>query len=472
MAYNNGQVRFSKDEEATVNNQPYIDVANAYYHSNMYTDKKSVISDLDSKVIPVFNAVPKVVNIATSLAVGGEIEPSYDDMEWVDNVVDRLGIRQEKIFMTRDLILGKSILVEIQSRNFSKEDTVEDAYVQDDFPYELSYYPSSDYELVSEGQRILWAKIKGIKLELNEEGTEYNEVEVEKIFIRKEDGTAMSYILNGEDKEDEITYEDGVLPLVEITTTYDMKQLFYSVDRHNELEFFIRNILYLAGEPILAGTGLDKMSNSTAETINSDRYQKLKVMLTKSELAKIQMIEIQGSSARIMIEKQREIVQSIIKDYPEYSISDVLSGSNVSEETTRIRLTEILSRVSEVKRNMEIGINKIIGIIAFLEGKEINKKYVTFGTPNDTNVKDILDTVVLALENNLISVKSAMYQIKGLFIGEDVETEMKEILSPENEKLRGGNNNGDKQGNVGDNTNGEIGANSDTGRGDNSVNNE
>lgn len=446
-AYNNGYVRFSKDNEATVGKRSYVEVATAYYHSTMYEDKISVIDDLDEKVIPVFNAVPKVVNIATSLAVGGDIEASHEDTEWVENVIDKLGLEQEKIFLTRDLILGKSILVEIQSRDLATDtEEVEDGYMQDDFPYELAYYPATDYELVSEGQRILWAKIKGVKLELNEEGTEYNEVEVEKIFIRKEDGTAVSYIQQGDEKSEEIVYEDGILPLVEITTTYDMKQLFYSVDRHNELEFFIRNILYLAGEPILTGTGVDRITNQTAETINADRYQKLKMMLIKSDEAKMQMIEITGNSARIMIEKQAEIVQAIIKDYPEYSVSDVLSGSNVSEETTRIRLTEILSRVSEVKRNMEIGINKIIGIIAFLEGKEINKKYITFGNPNDNSLKDVLDTVVTALENNLISMESAMYQIKTLFKGEDVETEIQRILSPENEQLRmGGNSNANRQ---------------------------
>ncbi len=454
--YNVANIRISKDEESSVNGVPYIDVARSYYNSNMYADEQNVIDGLSDDIIPVFNAVPKVVNIATSLAVGGEIEPSYEDSEWVSNVIDKLALEQEKIFMTRDLILGKSILVEVQSREFSSEDEVEDAYNQDDFPYELAYYPSSDYELVSEGQRILWAKIKGIKLRLNEEGTEYEEVEVDKIFIRKDDGTAESYVLEGEEKSEEIVYDDGILPLVEITTTYDMKQLFYSVDRHNELEHYIRNILYLAGEPILAGIGLDRISTQTADTINADKYRKLKAMFTKSEQAKIQMIEIQGTSARIMIEKQRELVGSIIKDYPEYSISDVLAGSNVSEETTRIRLTEILSRVSEVRRNMEIGINKIIGLVAFLDGKEIQKRYIAFGNPNDSSLKETLDTIIIALQNNLISRRSAMYQIKNLFIGEDLEAEIAEILSPENKELSGRNvelekesgDNGDRQGNT------------------------
>lgn len=433
--YNLGSIRISANEENVVNGTPYIDVARGYYYSNMYSEDLGVIDDLFDESLPIFNAVPKVVNIASALAIGGNIEPCYEDAEYVQTIIDKLALDQEKIFMCRDLILGKSILVEIQSMENRDENIPETAYDDTEFPYTMSYYPSDEYEIVSEGNRILWAKINGIKLRMNEEGTEYEEVEVEKIYIRKEDGTAESYVLEGEDKSEEVVYEDGILPLVEITTTYDMKQLFYSIDRHNELESFIRNILYLAGEPILAGMGLDRINTSTAETINSDRYKKLKALFSKSETAKIQMLEIQGSSARIMIEKQKAIVEAIIKDYPEYSISEVLSGSNVSEETTRIRLTEILSRVSEVRRNMEMGVNKIIGIIAFLDGKEIDKSYVSFGSMTDTNTKETLDMVIMAMQNGLISRRSAMFQIKNLYIGEDIDTELIAIEKDETENM-------------------------------------
>lgn len=457
-SYNLGNIRISANEENVINGIPYIEVARGYYYSNMYSEDLGVIDDLFDEAIPVFNAVPKVVNIASALAIGGNIEPSYEDSEYVQNVIDKLALEQEKTFMCRDLILGKSILIEIQSLENRDENIPETAYDDTEFPYTMSYYPSDEYEIVSEGNRILWAKIKGIKLQLNEEGTEYEEVEVEKIYIRKEDGSAESYVMQGDEKSEEVVYEDGVLPLAEITTTYDMKQLFYSVDRHNELESFIRNIFYLAGEPILTGTGLDKINTATAETIGADRYKKLKALFSKNETAKLQMIEIQGSSAGKMIEKQERIVASIIKDYPEYSISEVLSGSNVSEETTRIRLTEILSRVSEVRRNMEMGINKIIAIIAFLDGKDMAKSYVTFGSMTDTNLKDTLDMVILAMQNGLISKKSAMYQIRNLYIGEDIDVELKQIESDISASLltvsgdQGGMDNGNKQGSSGDAT--------------------
>lgn len=452
-SYNLGSIRISANEETVINGVPYIDVARGYYYSNMYSENLGVIEGLFDESVPVFNAVPKVVNIASALAIGGDIEPSYEDSEYVQNIIDKLALEQEKTFMCRDLILGKSILVEIQSLENRDEDTPETAYDDTEFPYTMSYYPSDEYEVVSEGNRILWAKIKGIKLQLNDEQTEYVEVEVEKIYIRKEDGTAESYVMQGDEKSEEVIYEDGILPLVEITTTYDMKQLFYSIDRHNELESFIRNIFYLAGEPILAGIGLDRINTTAAETINSDRYKKLKALFSKSENAKLQMLEINGASSKIMIEKQKEIVAAIIKDYPEYSISEVLSGSNVSEETTRIRLTEILSRVSEVRRNMEMGINNIVGIISFLDGKDIAKSYVKFGSMTDSNTKDLLDMVILAMQHGLISRKSAMFQIKTLYIGEDIDTELAAIEADISAGLlapmvqtEGGTDNGDKQG--------------------------
>lgn len=447
MIKNFGNIRNSEDDQSTVNGNPYIDVARAYYNSTMYDDGLQATEGIFDTVLPVFNAIPKVVNIASALSVGGDIESVHQDKEWVDNVVKNIMLEQEKAFIARELILGKSVLIEIQAEQENPVDV--------DFPYNLSYYSSDEYELISVGQDIYQAKISGVKFVLNDDGTEYTEVEVEKVYIKNnETGEAKSYIVdeNG-DKQEEITYPDGKLPLVEITTTYDMKQLFFSIDRYNEYESFIRSILYLAGEPIIAGIGLDRIQKQAKEDMAKDRMKKQKTLFTRTETAKLQLLEINGSSAKVMIEKQHGIVENIIKDYPEYSISEVLSGSNVSEETTRIRLTEILSRVTELRRNLERGFNKVIGVIAFLDGKDEEERYITLGDMVDVNMKDILDNAVTAYTNGLISRKSAMAQIKEMFINEDYETEFNEVIREEEEKAKkaqtqGGEENGNnnKQG--------------------------
>lgn len=427
MAYNLGDTRISKDESSFVGDNSYVDVARAYYYSNMYSDNTAVINDVFDETIPVFNAVPKVVNIASALSVGGKLEPSYEDTEWVEDVVDNLGLEQEKLFMCRDLILSKAILCEVQNREDDDDDANAFENEETEFPYILSYYPSDEYEIISQGNRILYAKVDAVRLVYDPDKEEYVSEEVKKIFIRDDQGKARSWIEAGDERLNEVEYEGGILPLVEITTTYDMKQLFYTIDRHNELEAFSRNILFLAGEPILTGTGIDRMGKDTASTIQDDRYKKLKSLWSKSPDANLKMIEITGSSARVMLEKQQYLTTAITKDYPEYSISDVLSGSNVSEETTRIRLTEILSRVNEVRRNMETGINKIIALIAFFEGKESIKKYVKFDNLADSNIKDLLPILIQALDSSLISRESAMSNIKKLFIGEDVDVEKKRL---------------------------------------------
>lgn len=430
MIKNFGNIRNSEDDQSTINGNDYIDVARAYYNSTMYDDGLQATEGIFDNVLPVFNAIPKVVNIASALSVGGDIESVHPDKEWVDNVVKNIMLEQEKSFIARELILGKSVLIEVQTEQENPVDV--------DFPYNLSYYSADEYELISVGQDIYQAKIAGVKFVLNDEGTEYTEVEIEKVYIKNnETGEAKSYVIdeNG-DTQEEITYPDGKLPLVEITTTYDMKQLFFSIDRYNEYESFIRSILYLAGEPIIAGIGLDRIQKQAKEDMAKDRMKKQKTLFTRTETAKLQLLEINGSSAKVMIEKQHGIVENIIKDYPEYSISEVLSGSNVSEETTRIRLTEILSRVTELRRNLERGFNKVIGVIAFLDGKDEEERYITLGDMVDTNMKDILDNVVTAYTNGLISRKSAMAQIKEMFINEDYEEELAEVLKEEEEKVK------------------------------------
>lgn len=430
MIKNFGNIRNSEDDQSTINGNDYIDVARAYYNSTMYDDGLQATEGIFDNVLPVFNAIPKVVNIASALSVGGDIESVHPDKEWVDNVVKNIMLEQEKSFIARELILGKSVLIEIQTEQENPIDV--------DFPYNLSYYSADEYELISVGQDIYQAKIAGVKFVLNDEGTEYTEVEIEKVYIKNnETGEAKSYVIdeNG-DTQEEITYPDGKLPLVEITTTYDMKQLFFSIDRYNEYESFIRSILYLAGEPIIAGIGLDRIQKQAKEDMAKDRMKKQKTLFTRTETAKLQLLEINGSSAKVMIEKQHGIVENIIKDYPEYSISEVLSGSNVSEETTRIRLTEILSRVTELRRNLERGFNKVIGVIAFLDGKDEEERYITLGDMVDTNMKDILENVVTAYTNGLISRKSAMAQIKEMFVNEDYEEELAEVLKEEEERAK------------------------------------
>lgn len=426
---NFAQIRESKNEQITINSNPYIDVARAYYNSTMYEDGKQVISTLFADTLPVFNAIPKVVNIAAALAIGGDIESCKKDDEYVKNIIKYLSLEQEKSFMAKELILGKSILIEIENTEDTDDET------NSDFKYKMSYYSADEYEIISVGFDILYAKIEGTRFELNDTKDAYTSKKVDKIFIRdKETGTAKSYIEVDGEKEDEIIYDKGVLPLVEINTTYDMTQLFYSVDRYNEFEALIRQLLYYAGEPILAGLGLDKVKNTVADSIKEDRFKKQKMLWTKSETAKLSLLEIQGSSARVMIEKQRAIIENIIKDYPEYSISEVLSGSNISEETTRIRMTEVLSRVSELRKNIELGLNRLISVISFLDGKKMEDRYITLGNMIDTNLKEMLQSLEIAINLGILSKQSAMFQIKTLFDGEDVDKELTILESESNSK--------------------------------------
>lgn len=429
MSKNFALTRQSKNEKTIINSNPYIDVARAYYNSTMYADNKQVIDKIFEDTLPVFNAIPKVVNIASALAIGGDIEPCDKDDGAVKDIIKNLALEQEKSFIAKELILGKSVLIEIENTENEPEEST------GDFKYKMAYYSSDEYEIISVGFDILYAKIEGTRFELNDTGDEYVEKKVNKIFIKDRDsGTAKSYIEVDGEKEDEVIYDKGILPLVEINTTYDMTQLFYSVDRYNEFEALIRQLLYLAGEPILAGLGLDKVQSKATNDMKNDRFKKQKMVFTKSETAKLSLLEIQGNSARVMIEKQRAIIENIIKDYPEYSISEVLSGSNISEETTRIRMTEVLSRVSELRKNIELGINRLVAIITFLDGKDMGDRYITLGNMVDINLKDMLDALKIALDYNLISKESAMFQIKTLFNGENVDKEIATIEKETNIK--------------------------------------
>jgi hypothetical protein len=434
------QVVTSENRAEQINGNDYYEVATAYFKNTMYEDELQAVDDLFGQTRAVFNATPKVVNIATALSVGGDLVAKYEEEEFANEVISNLSLNQEKLEIATLLLLGKSVLLEVQN-NENIEEYIETGYDMQDFPYTLAYYPADQYELVKEGNEILWAKISGVKLIMNDEGDGYEEVEITKIYMRDEEGNAFSYVLDQDDnKTDEVEYEGGVLPIHEVVTKYDLKQLFYSIDRINEYEAFIRNILFLAGEPILMGAGVDRLAQQDVATMSDDRYNKLKALFTRNETAKMQMIEITGASAKIMMEKQTALTQSIIKDYPEYSISEVLEGGNVGDTVTRIRLTEVLSRIQEIRRVMEEGMNAIISIVGYYEGKEFTTKFVEFKSMLDNDTASMLELCAVAKDAGLISKRSAMYNIRELFISEDVDEELSQIETEINEAMAMGEN--------------------------------
>lgn len=429
--FNNSQLKTS-DNADEVNGNPYIEVTTSYYNSSMYEEGFTAISNLNVSLFPVFNCIPKVVNISSALSTNGNIEPISGNtrtMEIMRDVIYSLGLEQEKLFIARDLILGKSVLLELQMRDMVEDKELALTIGTDLFPYAMSYYSADQYEIIRVGDNIYQCSITGTKLMFDEENNEYSEKEVIKTYIRKPDGTVMSYEEMDGEILNEIEYNGGIMPLVEITTTYDMKQLFFSIDRYNELDTYISKIFYLCGEPILTGTGVSKLSDSDINEYTEDRYNTMKTLFAKSPDATLKYIELQGTATSSMISKQEQIKKNIIQDFPEYAISEVLSGGNVSAETTRIRLTEVLSRIQNLRENIEIGLNAFMNIVVFYMGGVQQIKYISLGDMMQLDIETVSKVVERAMKLGLISKESAMFTIKDLYIGNNVSSELERLES-------------------------------------------
>lgn len=429
--FNNSQLKTS-DNADEVNGNPYIEVTTSYYNSSMYEEGFTAISNLNVSLFPVFNCIPKVVNISSALSTNGNIEPISGNtrtMEIMRDVIYSLGLEQEKLFIARDLILGKSVLLELQMRDMIEDEELALTIGTDLFPYAMSYYSADQYEIIRVGDNIYQCSITGTKLMFDEENNEYSEKEVIKTYIRKPDGTVTSYEEMDGEILNEIEYNGGIMPLVEITTTYDMKQLFFSIDRYNELDTYISKIFYLCGEPILTGTGVSKLSDSDINEYTEDRYNTMKTLFAKSPDATLKYIELQGTATSSMISKQEQIKKNIIQDFPEYAISEVLSGGNVSAETTRIRLTEVLSRIQNLRENIEIGLNAFMNIVVFYMGGVQQIKYISLGDMMQLDIETVSKVVERAMKLGLISKESAMFTIKDLYIGNNVSSELERLES-------------------------------------------
>lgn len=407
--------RDSKDALEQVNGNDYFEVAKSYYNSSMYDDGYEVIADTaDIAKSPVFNPVEKIVNISSTLTTMGSIEPVVDNAEEIKATLQSLGIDGVKFAMIRDLILGKSVMIEIQETKDALK------------PYVFAYYTADNYEVLSMGDTIYQCILTGNALVYDSEANEYSSVESEKKYIRNDDGSAtITITIDGEETTENIS----VMPLVELTTPYDMKQLFYCIDRYNQFDSFMANIFEFAGEPKLVATGVAKVTDVDIENMQNNRYKAMQTFFTKNPDAKISVVETSGKACGAILQKQEEIKDNVMKLFPEYAISNALDGGNVGLETTKIRLTEVLSRVESLRETLGDGLNDLLGIIDMLNGKDRLDAYVKLTDMMDADIAMTLNSVVSALNAGIISKQSAMFQIKDLFIGEDVSKEIEKIQS-------------------------------------------
>lgn len=398
-----------------IRDNSYYKVVSAYYTSTMYEDDLSATELEIEEVDSVFNPVPKVINIAIDLSVGCQEKFIDDKDKYFEKVLKFNKFNKNKIEMMRELIKGKRMLVEVEK----KED--------EEYP-RINFYNSDSYELTKDRDEILVAKIETKAFVLNADGTDYEEKEIKKIYIRDQNGN-VEVFYEGDDIEglEDTVLGDGIMPLTEMETGYDLKQLLNHTDKHNQIAKYIDKIFYLAGEPILFGRNLKKISQDVADEMSEDRFKKLKTLFTHAE-AEVKFLEITGNSVAQMLNKQKALEENIINDYPEYSMSKVIAGSNVSTDTTRIRLSEIFSRINDLRVSFQNSLNEVMNICYGMEGQE-NEGSVELGSPLGTDLMGLMEKIKIAMELGLISKESAMHLIAELFKDEDVAKEMARLES-------------------------------------------
>lgn len=407
-----------------VNGQSYYEMVDSYYRSAMYDEGITIMDNLFDETTSTFNPVPKVVNIAVDLSVGGELKYINDSNGFIEEFLDFNDFDNLKSVLAKVLIEGKKVLVEL----------IEDSSEQGDTNYKMVVHNADDYEIITDGKKIYQAEINTLAYVYNSEEEAYEEVQITKRYVKTDSGVKLIVEgIEGQDTGDDDTLDPEqdiqgeVIPVVEITTGYDLKQLMYSTDRYNEIDSFIRNIFYLAGEPILAGFGVKKLREADTDEMATDRYKKQKMLFAPSpDKADLRLLEIQGTSATTMIEKQRQIVETIVNDYPEFAMSEVISGSNVSSDTTRIRLSEILSRVNELRTSIQKGLDEMIRITSTIQGATVEGR-VELGEVIGKDLNSMMELLEKAMGLKLISRESAMSQLVELYINEDVADELNKI---------------------------------------------
>lgn len=405
-----------------INGNSYYEVVDLYYKSEMYKEGKSITEDMygGGDIVPAFNPIPKVINISVDLAVGGELKYIEDSGDSTKDFLEKNNFNEFKVDIMRELIKGKTALLELE-----KEEEVEEPYTK------ITLHTADTYEIIKDNEEVLEVTINYDEWVYNADEEKYEQKSVEKKYIKLENGNIEQRI-NTDDGEEREILDIDVIPVVELVTGYDLRQLLYSTDAHNQIGYFINKVFYLAGEPILFGRNIKNVSKQIQQEVVADRYSKLKMFFSHAE-GELEFLEISGSSLDKMLEKQKNIETNIIHDYPEYSMSDVVSGSNVSTDTTRIRLSEILSRVNDLRTTYEDGLNFMAMINAKFNGTE-NYGRVELPPVLGNDLTGLMEKIQIARELGIISKYSSMALISELFAEEDVEKEIARIKQEESEQ--------------------------------------
>ncbi|WP_027339946.1 phage portal protein [Halonatronum saccharophilum] len=393
--------------------------ANRFYNNEVYDNDYINEFDLFDEIEERFNPIPKIISIMAALALRKEIgieiteksdiksEISKAKIEeiWEDN-----SIQDMKYQIAIDLLLNKKAYIEL----VKKEDSI----------ILVLHDPDNvDYKA---GQ---YCKIEGIKESFDFTNKEFKEVEVVKEYYNVKEGVESYRRLIEVEGGEEVINQPlayDFIPVIELTTDYDLGPALDKIDNINEMRAFAHNIFYLHGDPPIIQSGEEnkKMGQKSKDKMRTARGKQVKILNIGEN--QLKYLEMQGNVLKVMLEDIKELKLELENEYPEYVLASILSKGNPSGDAIEQKAIEIINRVESFRSDLDSGLTKVNNLALRMLGENTLDHNIAFGGILPSNIKSLVDVIKELRAIKMISKKTGLDKLHEFI--KDSTAELKQIL--------------------------------------------
>jgi len=315
-------------------------------YSSSYKSKFKLKGDVN----PVFNPVIKTVDTLTALTCQNKIELEGEDeslLSLILGIWKANAIQIMKFDILRDLILRRRAVVEI--------------YRRVDGSIGIMQHNPEQVKIKKNDGNIRYAEIKGFKTIFNPDKQDYEEKEVLKKFYDEEGFRYVIEECGNEKTQTPLAYP--FIPVVEFSSDYNITNMVEISDDINQKRAWLKNISEMHGNPIL------EIAGEVAGSENIKHNNGFKGMQVPEQNT-LKYIEMQGNIAELMLKEINDLEKTLSNDYPEYALGNLLAGSNIGENTSMIKFSEISAKINSLRADLSEGLHEINKKVLVLSGKK------------------------------------------------------------------------------------------------------
>lgn len=371
---------------------------------------KPITDDILNIVRYSFNPIPKIIYTLSNLAMNGDIAIINDDNNFVTEIMNYNNFDFIKLRWFEQLLLSKTLYIE--------------CVLQEDGNIKLIPHTSDKVKaIVDSSGKIIQAEIKNEEYAYNKGDEAYEKVEIITKYVEVDGVVRMTKEnSDGQIVMNEVLIGQTRVPFVKIETNYSLSRAMRMTDDINLLAGYSHSILYHAGEPILSASGVKTIAEEGRERLAQDRFKKQKVLYSGFD-TKLEVLEIKGTSVDGMRGLRNDMIDDLKMAYPELAISEATKGSNLSTESMRLKLREVVAIVENIRSQFMSGISDVIIAGAQLKRVETNGS-IELPEIILADMTKTLNDINLAVQNNILSKASAMTLIQPMFLDGSVDNEI------------------------------------------------